>query len=166
MADHAQRPHTLVGVFHSTPEAYATLRRLDGAGLPPQDVGLVSGDGELAAEVGSHSYALAGAAAGVLLGLLLGAVYVVFGGPGMRVNPVGIVIGAAFVAGGMGFIGFVFGRALVRRTSRGSDYEHVVNDGGAIITVACVPEECERARDVLMTSGADEIVDEDYTERV
>ena len=166
MSNVAERPHTLVGVFHATPDAYAALRRLDGVGLPPWDVGLVSGDPELASEIASHSYAWLGATAGLLLGLILGAVYVGFGGPGMRVNPVGIVIGAVFVAGGMGFIGFVFGRALVRRTSHASEYEHVVRDGGAIITVACISEECDRAREVLRTAGADEIVDEEYAERV
>ncbi len=159
-------PHTVVGVFHSNSDAFGALRRLDDAGLPPRDVGLVSGDPELAAEVGSHSYAVVGAVGGTLLGLLLAAVYVGFSGPDFRVNPVGIVIGTAFVAGGMGFIGFVLGRAIVRRASRWSDFEHVVRDGGAVITVTCVPGECERAKEVLAASGADEIVDEVYADRV
>ncbi len=162
----ATHPHTVVGVFHSTLNAYLAMRRLDTEGLPPKDVGLVSDDAELAGEVGSHSYAILGAVAGVLLGLLLAAVYVGFSGPGFRVNPVGIAIGTAFVAGGMGFIGFVLGRAIVRRASRSSDYEHIVRDGGAIVTVACGPGECELAKEVLAASGADEIVDEVYAERV
>jgi hypothetical protein len=162
----ATHAHTVVGIFHSSLHAYLAMRRLDSEGVPPRDVGLVSEDPELAGEVGSHSYAILGALAGVVLGLVLAAVYVGFSGPNFRINPVGIAIGTAFVAGGMGFIGFVFGRALLRRASRWSDYEHVVRDGGAIVTVACVPGECERAKEVLAASGADEIVDEVYADRV
>jgi hypothetical protein len=161
----ARQPHTLVGVFHRGVDAYQAVRKLDEARIPPQHVSLVAGDAELAAEVGSHSFAVWGAFGGVLVGLALATVWVGFGGPSYQINPVGIAIGTFFVAGGLGFIGFVFGRALVVRGSRSTTYAHTVDGGGAVVAVACVADECDRAREVLGGAGVDDIVDEEYAER-
>jgi len=155
------RPHTVVGVFHQTDAAYGALHELDSDGLPPQHVSLVAGDPELAGEVGSRSHPLAGAIAGFLLGVVLTVVYVVMGGPTFAQNVVGIVLGGAFVAFGLAFIGIVFGRALIVHPSHWRDYEHAVSDGGAVVTVECVGEECDHARHVLERAAADDIVEED-----
>ncbi len=162
----AQQVHTLVGIFRSVDDAHQALRHLDHERIPPQHVSLIANDPELAGDVGGRSFAVWGAVAGAALGLILAAAYVAFGGPTFRVNPVGIVLGAAFVAGGLAFIGLVFGRAFVVRSAHGTDYEHAVEEGGAVVTVACVPEECEQARTVLGRAGADEIVEEEHAERV
>lgn len=153
------RPHTVVGVFRRPEAAFDALRRLDHDGVAPHHVGLVAGDPELAGEVGSRSFALAGAAGGFLLGLLVTVLYVAIGGPSFAQNVVGVVLGGAFVAFGLAFIGLVFGRALVVHTAHRAEYEHAVKDGGAIVTVECVGEECDHARH-LLEGAADEIVEE------
>ena len=154
------RPHTVVGVFREPDAAYEALHELDREGLPPQHVSLVAGDPELAGEVGSHSHPLAGAIAGFCLGIGLAIAYVVMGGPTFAQNVLGIVIGGAFVAFGLAFIGIVFGRALIVHPSHRREYEHVVHDGGAVVTVECVGDECDHARHVLEGAHANEVIDE------
>jgi hypothetical protein len=155
------RPHTVVGVFHAQDAAYEALHELDRDGLPPQHVSLVAGDPELAGEIGSHSHPLAGAVAGFFLGIVLTLVYVAMGGPTFAQNVLGIVLGGAFVAFGLAFIGIVFGRTLIVHPSHRHEYEHAVRDGGAVVTVECVGDECDHARHVLEHAHADEVVDED-----
>lgn len=157
------RPHTVVGVFHHAAAAFDALRRLDHDGLPPHHVGLVAGDPELAGEVGGRTFALAGAVGGFLLGIVVAVLYVAIGGPSFAQNLVGVVLGGAFVSFGLAFIGIVFGRALVRHTPHRAEYEHAVKDGGAIVTIECVGEECDHARHVLEGAAADEVVEEGAT---
>jgi hypothetical protein len=159
MATIARRPHTVVATFRSGFNAYLALRRLDRAGLPPQDVALVAGEPELEAEAQARPHAPRAAIAGAALGVLIGAAYVIFGGSGLLADILGILLGLA-VATATGIVGFFVGRTLARRASRWSQYEHVVKDGGAIVTVACAAETCDRAKEVLKSSGAEMVVDE------
>lgn len=158
------RAHTLVGVFRSADDAYKAVGDLDHARVAPDHVSLISGDAELAADVGGRSFSIAGAIGGVLLGIILAVIFV-FGpfGPGL-IDPVGTLIGTVFVAGGLGFIGFVVGQALVVRTPHERDYGRAVEEGGAIVAVSCRQDECDRARAVLSHDGAVDIVDDEATE--
>ena len=155
------KAHTVVAVFRRQDAAYGALRALDRDGLPPAHVAVVAGDPELAGEVGSHAHPLAGAIAGFILGIVLTVAYVAMGGRTFAQNVVGIVLGGAFVAFGLAFIGIVFGRALIVHPSHRHDYEHAVSEGGAIVTVECVGEECDHAKHVLESAAADEVVEED-----
>jgi len=151
-------PKTLVAVYHHSDAAFAALRDLDGEGLPPQHVALVADDPELAGEIGGHSYAAAGSIGGFVLGVVVSALFVAIGGPSFREDIVGVVLGGAFVCFGLAFIGNVFGRGLVVHTAHAHAYEHAVQEGGALVTVECVGDECDHARHALAT--ADEIVEE------
>jgi hypothetical protein len=152
-------PRTLVGVFHHASDAFAALRRLDDDGLPPYHVGLVSDDPVLAGETGGHSRALAGSVGGFVLGLAMTALYVLIGGASFRENVPGVVLGALFVAFGLAFIGNVLGRALVVQAPHHGTFEHAVREGGAIVTVECVGDECDHARH-LLEGSADEVIEE------
>ncbi len=156
----AGRPHTVVGLFRQPEAAFTALRRLDGGGLPPQDVTLVAGDPELAGEIASRTHALAGAIGGFFVGVAVTVLFVVIGGPTFAANTVGIVLGGAFVAFGLAFIGIVFGRALVTHPAHRVEYERTVQDGGALVSVDCVGDACDHARHVLESAAADEIVEE------
>lgn len=152
--------HVIVGVFHEPGAAFAALRRLDREGLPPQHVGLIAGDPELAGEAGGHSFPRAGAAGGFVLGLVVSALYVTVGGPSFHQNVPGVVLGGAFVSFGLAFIGTVLGRALYVHAPDHIEFEHAVQDGGAIVTIECAGDECDHARSVLRSAHADDVVDE------
>jgi hypothetical protein len=147
-------------VFRSAADAYKAVDRLDGAKVAPDHVSLIAGDAQLAAEVGGRSHAIVGALGGTALGVVL-AVFFIFGPAGAGlVNPLGVFIGSIFVAGGLGFIGFVVGQALVVRASHQNEYERAVEEGGAVVSVSCRLDECDRARAVLRHAGATDIIDE------
>jgi hypothetical protein len=152
--------HTLVGVFRSAPDAYKAVDRLDHARVAPDHVSLIAGDAQLAADVGGRSLAIASTLGGMALGVLLAVFFIVGPAGSGWINPVGLIIGSVFVVGGLGFIGFVVGQALVVRTSHQKDYEHAVEEGGAVVAVSCSLDECDRARAVLRHVGAADIVDE------
>ncbi len=161
MATALPRGHVLVGLFRSASSGHEALHRLDVAGLPPDHVDFVAGDPELAGEVGGRSYAMWGAIGGFVLGLGVIALFVAIGGTQMSVSPVGIVIGGGGMALGLAFIGIVVGRSLVRRARRWREYEHVVENGGAVLAITCSGDECDRAREEMTAADADEIVDQD-----
>ncbi len=153
-----RHPHTVIGVFRSSFNAYVALRRLDRAGLPAQNVSLVAGKPELEAELRTLPHAPRAAIAGAAIGVLIGATYVVFGAPGLLGDVLGILLAIAGAVAA-GIVGFVVGHGIARRASRWRDFEHVVNEGGAIVSVACVPDVCDRTKDVLKRSGANRIID-------
>src|SRR5258708_6804802 len=101
--------HAVHGIFPRPERAFDAIRRLDSSGIPPAGVSLVFGDEQRAAEVGSHSFALIGAAAGFGIGLLITSLFLGLGGSTMQVSPVGVVIGGGGMSGGLGFIGLVAG---------------------------------------------------------
>ena len=158
--DRSLHPHTVVGVFRRSDAAFAALRELDGDGLPPNHVGLVTGDPELAGEVASHAYRMYGAIGGFVLGLIVTALYVATGGPSFSRDLVAVTLGGAFVSFGLAFIGIVVGGALVVHASHRHEYEEVVKDGGALVTVECAGDECDHAKHILEHASADEVVEE------
>lgn len=153
-----RQPRTVIGIFRSAFNAYVALRRLDRAGLPVEDVSLVAGKPELEAELKTLPHAPRAAIAGAAIGVLVGATYVIFGAPGLLADVLGILLAIAGAVAA-GIVGFVLGHSIAHRVSRWRDYEHVVKEGGAIVSVACVPDVCDRAKDVLKRSGAERIVD-------
>ena len=159
MATITANPQTVVATFRSGFNAYVAVRRLDRAGVPPQHVALVAGEPELEAEARSFQHAPRGAIAGAAIGVLIGAAYVIFGGSGLLADFLGILLGLA-IATASGIVGFFIGRTFARRASRWSEYEHLVKKGGAIVSVACAADVCDRAKEILTSSGADRIVDD------
>lgn len=153
-------PHTVVGVFRRSEAAFAALRDLDDDGLPPHHVGLVADDPELAGEVASHSFRMYGAVGGFLLGIVVTVLYVAIGGPSFARATVAVVLGGAFVSFGLAFIGIVVGGTLVVHAPHRHEYEGVVKEGGALVTVNCSGEECTHAKHILERSSADEVVEE------
>jgi len=57
-------------------------------------------------------------------------------------------------------IGFVIGRAIGRHAPDAHFFARVVQNGGAIVSVQCVEEECDLAAQVLDGAGAREVRDE------
>ncbi|HET8570002.1 MAG TPA: hypothetical protein VFM93_13565 [Candidatus Limnocylindria bacterium] len=153
------RRHTVIGVFRSGLHAFVALRGLDRAGLSPRDITLIAGEPDLDAEARALPHAPKGAIAGAAMGVVIGAGYVIFGGSGLFADILGVFLGLA-VAAAAGIAGFLLGRTIARRVSRWRDYERVVSEGGAIVTVACADQVCDQAKDVLKASGAVRIVDE------
>lgn len=158
--DTAVHPHTVVGVFRRSDAAYAALQQLDGDGLPPDHVALVAGDPELAGEIASRAYRMYGAIGGFVLGVIVTALYVTIGGPSFARDLFAVILGGAFVSFGLAFIGLVVGGALVMHAPHRSEYEAVVKEGGALVTVECSGDECDHAKHILENSSADEVIEE------
>ena len=77
----------------------------------------------------------------------------------LATNPVGLIIGAVGVIGGLTAIGFVIGRAMVRHAPDAHLFAGVVRNG-AIVSVRCADNECDLAAQLLDGAGAREVRDE------
>lgn len=149
---------TIVGIFSNDRTAVEAMRSLDAAGFDADRVQMAGDDPSRAAEVGGKSYALEGGIAGVIVGAVLVAGFAVWGN--LATNPVGLVIGAIGVVGGMTAIGFVIGRTMGRHSADAHLFARVVQNGGAIVSVRCADAECDLAAQVLGGAGAREVRDE------
>jgi hypothetical protein len=78
----------------------------------------------------------------------------------MPVNSVGFVIGALGVIGGLGFIGLVFGRSIVRRSPDAPLFASEVERGDILVAVTCEGDRCEHARGTLLAAGAADVREE------
>ncbi len=153
----------LVGVFADDAAAKRAAAALDGVGFPPDRVGLVSDNVRQAREVvGSQS--LTGVIIGAVVGALLTAGIVVFGGEPMRVNGVAIALGAVIFIGAGAAIGALVGRAKLFGGAEFRIYEGAVSRGDTLVTVRCAPDQIGRAREILQRSGASTIREEDTPE--
>lgn len=152
--------HAVVGDFRRRESVGGAVARLTGAGFGPERVAIVAGDPELAREVGGRSHAALGFIGGALAGLGYTILVLAMGGSQMTVNPVGFAIGALGVVGGLAFIGLVFGRSIVTRGPDAEVFAQDVARGDALVTVECDHESCARARDVLISSGAEDVREE------
>lgn len=157
------KERNLVGVFADEAAGRRATAALGGAGFSPDRVGVVQGNVRQAREVeGSHS--LTGIIVGAIAGALLTAAFVVFGGEPMRQNGVAIAFGAVIFIGAGAAIGALTGRAKIFRGAEVSGYEKAVSRGDTLVTVRCTPDELGRARDILQTSGASSVRDEETPE--
>lgn len=143
---------TVVGVFPSDDAARKALAQLDGAGFPPDRVGVVAGNVRQAREVaGSFSprTAVIGAVIGALVGLGFGTA------SGMSVNnalatPLGMVMFGIIGA----FIGALAGRGKGLKSQEYEKYHRAVDKGDALVTIRCREGDEDRARQALTGAGA------------
>ncbi|HEV2249517.1 MAG TPA: hypothetical protein VGT60_03310 [Candidatus Limnocylindria bacterium] len=155
---------TIVGIFPSDRKAVDAMRSLDAAGFNADRVQLTADDPSRAAEAGGKTFALEGGIAGLIAGVIVAAGFTVWGN--LATNPVGLVIGAIGVIGGLTAIGFVIGRTLGRHSPDAHLFARVVQSGGAIVSVQCADEECDLAAQVLDGAGARDVRDEAGPEAV
>jgi hypothetical protein len=155
---------TIVGIFPNDRKAAEAMRSLDAAGFNADRVEMTGDDPSRAAEVGGKTYALEGAIAGLLFGIAVVVGFTVWGD--LARDPLGLVIGAIGVVGGMATIGLVIGRTMGRHAPDAHLFARVVQSGGAIVSVQCADEECELAAQVLDGAGAREVRDEAGPEAV
>jgi hypothetical protein len=149
---------TVVGIFGNDRRAAEAMRSLDAAGFDPDRVQMVEDDPSLAAEVGGRTYAREGFIGGLILGLLVVAGFSVWGDLGRDV--VGLIVGGVGVVGGMATIGLVVGRTIDRHAPDAGLFARTVRNGGAIVSVRCVADECDFAARLLDGAGAREVRDE------
>jgi hypothetical protein len=152
--------HAVIGDFTRRDQAARALTELSRAGFRAEGVSIVSGDPELARDLGGRSYVRLGVLAGILAGIAFTVSVVLMGGSAMPVNSVGFVIGALGVVGGLGFIGLVFGRSIVRRSPDASLFASEVERGDVLVAVCCEGDRCVHARDALVAAGAADIREE------
>ena len=155
---------TIVGIFSNDRKAVEAMRSLDAAGFDADRVQMTGDDPSRAAEVGGKTYALEGGIVGLVVGAVVVAAFTAWGN--LATNPVGLVIGAIGVVGGMAAIGFVIGRTSGRHAPDAHLFSRVVQNGGAIVSVQCSERECELAAQVLDGAGAREVRDEAGPEAV
>jgi heat induced stress protein YflT len=157
---------TLVGVFDSEVAARKAIAALERAGMPPDRIGIVADNVRQAREV-AGSYSPQGALAGAMLGALLVAGFVVFGGETMRSNPVAIAMGGFAIVGGLAFIGWLAGRARVFKEDEYAEVENEVEEGEVLVSVVCdMPEGADTTRALLERAGAREVKIEESAEGV
>jgi hypothetical protein len=154
---------TVVGLFASDRKAVEAMGSLDAAGFDPDRVQMTGDDPSRAAEVGGKTYALEGGIVGLFVCVVV-AGFAAWGG--LAANPVGLVIGAIGVVGGMAAIAFVVGRTTGRHAPDAHLFARVVQNGGAIVAVQCADEECDLAAQVLDGAGAREVRNEAGPEAV
>src|SRR3954462_6287349 len=118
---------TINATFDHEEQARAAVRHLERAGMPPDRIGVVTGNVRQAREV-AGSYSPQGALAGAMIGALLVVGYVVFGGEQVRQNPVAIAMGGFAIIGGLAFIGWLAGRA---RVLKHDDYEQAEDEAAS-----------------------------------
>jgi hypothetical protein len=160
----AQR-HTVVGVFHDEERAREAAHRLDQAGFPPADVGVVAGNVRQAREA-AGAFSMRGAIAGALIGFGVGVAFVLFGGPTMRDAGLAGVFGALLLAIPGFAVGALAGRARIFKAREYAKLERAVERGDALVTIVCEHDQCVRAEDVMRRAGATAVRDEDTAESV
>lgn len=157
---------TIVGVFDTEVAARAAIAALERAGMPPDRIGIVADNIRQAREV-AGSYSPQGALAGAMLGALLVAGYVVFGGETVRANPVAVGLGGFAIIGGLAFIGWLAGRARVFKANEFEDVEDDVAEGDVLVSVVCdTPDGADTTRAMLERSGAREVKVKESAESV
>ena len=157
---------TIVGVFATRAAARGAMQQLQRAGMPPDRIGIVDHNVRQAREV-AGSYSPQAALAGAMLGAILVVGYVVFGGEQIRQSPVGVVLGAVAIIGGLALIGWLAGRGRVLNADTYDHFERKVEEGEALISVVCdTPDGAARTRDVLARANAREVRTEEGGESV
>lgn len=154
---HAEAVRAVVGDFQDRGTVGPAVAALARAGFGPEKVDILSGDPEMARDIGGQSFVRAGVVTGVLIGVLFALLVVSMGGAQMLANPVGLVIGAVGTIGGLAFIGLVFGRSIVRRSPDAALFASEVERGDALVCVCCEGDSCEKAEAILVEAGASDV---------
>jgi len=147
------KEESLVAAFSDHDAAVAAATALDGAGIPPDHVGVVAENVRQAREA-AGSFSPAGVIAGAIVGAALAVVFMVVGGDAMRQNFVAILLGAAALIFAFAGIGALVGRAKLFQSREYETFERAVDRGEALVTVSGSPELLERARRILKEHGA------------
>jgi hypothetical protein len=148
---------TVVGVFNSRTAAGEATRKLERAGFAPDRIGIVAGNVRQAREV-AGSYSPQGALAGVMLGALLTAAYIVLGGESVRQNSGSIAIGGVVLLVAFTAIGWLAGRARLFKQEEYEEFEDHVEHGEVLLSVVCDTEDgADQAQVILERAGATEI---------
>jgi hypothetical protein len=155
---------TVVGVFSSGTAARAATRALEASGFPADRVGIVDDNVRNAREV-AGSFSPQGALAGAMLGALLTAAFIVFGGESVRQNPGSIVLGGIVLVIAFTAIGWLAGRARVFKKDEYASFENAVDAGQTLVSVVCeTADGADQARAILKRSGAVTVRREDSGE--
>jgi hypothetical protein len=145
---------TVVGVFSSGTAARAATRALETSGFPADRVGIIDDNVRNAREV-AGSFSPQGALAGAMLGALLTAAFIVFGGESIRQNTGSIVLGGLVLVIAFTAIGWLAGRARVFKKDEYASFENAVEAGEALVSVVCeTADGADQARAILKRSGA------------
>jgi hypothetical protein len=145
---------TMVGVFRRADDARTAAHALDLSGFAADRVGIVDENVRNAREV-AGSLSPQGALAGAMLGALLTAAFIVFGGESVRDNPVSIALGGVVLIVAFTGIGWLAGRARLFKKDEYADFEEAVEAGETLVSVVCESEEgADQARAILERAGA------------
>ena len=157
---------TITGVFDTEAAARDAVGHLERAGMPPDRIGLVVGNMRQAREV-AGSYSPQGAIAGALVGVLLVAADVIFGGEQMRQSAVAIGLGGFAIVGGLAAIGWLAGRARVFKEREYEELEDESAEGDIHLSVVCdTPDGADATRAILERAGAREVKLQESSESV
>lgn len=144
----------VVGMFSSGTAARAATRALEVSGFPADRVGIVDDNVRNAREV-AGSFSPQGALVGAMLGALLTAAIIVFGGESVRQNTGSIALGGVVLVIAFTAVGWLAGRARVFKKSEYGGFENAVDAGKTLVTVVCESEDgVHQARAILERSGS------------
>lgn len=165
-ADTVLHASTIIATFDDEITARASIGALERAGMPPDRIGIVVDNVRQAREV-AGSYSPQGALVGAMLGLLLVAGYLVFGGEQVRQSAVGIGLGGSAIVGGLALIGWLAGRARLFKTPEYEHFEDESERGDVLVSVVCdTPDGADATRAILERAGAREVRLEESAESV
>ena len=156
----------MVGVFSSGAAARKAAHALDISGFPAGNVGIVDENVRNAREV-AGSFSPQGALAGAMIGALLTAAFIVFGGESVRQNPASIALGGVVLIIAFTAIGWLAGRARLFKKEAYAKLENAVDAGETLVSVVCESAEgADQARAILERSGARVVRREESSEAV
>jgi hypothetical protein len=157
---------TVIGVFPSGETAREAAAKLERVGYAADRIGIVAGNVRQAREV-AGSYSPQGALAGAMVGALLTAAYIVFGGESVRQNPGSIAIGGVVLLVAFTAIGWLAGRARLFKKDEYEEFEDHVDQGEVLLSVVCsTADGADQAEVILESAGATDIRVENSAESV
>jgi hypothetical protein len=165
----ANKNVAVFGIYLTPTNAEMGVDRLLAAGYSNEDVSVLMADSYASREFAheKNTKAPEGTAAGVTVGGLIGGTLGLLAGIGALAIPgVGPIIAAGPIMGALaglgaggavgGIVGALVGLGIPEYEAK--RYEGRVKDGGVLLSVHCeTPGEIQRAKDILKSSGADDI---------
>jgi len=113
------------------------------------------------------SFSPQGALVGAMLGALMTAAFILFGGESIRQNPASIALGGLVLIVAFTAIGWLAGRARLFKKDEYAEFEDAVEAGETLVSVVCESEAgADQARAILERSGAVGVRREDSGEAV